>query len=968
MPSFPVPLPLSASFLRVPWATMLYNPNGARYAGCAAMKSTLIPTAHPQWHPRAPTLSPRPDRAAPHRSACVLMAAACALLLLLLLLPALPGQGQGPLAPAVGTAFAVAPPGDLRRIAGLTPVSHFTASSHAPAHQWHSAIRGQAPTAGPAPSVPPVARAAGPVRGPIGSGPAHAPRGDPASPAAASGGVLRWIAALLLGFGCGLWCARRPAAADGASTGSRQALLSSPGLGSCSDMGQAVPWPPHDRTVLVSGAVPRDAGAALRAVRWLWGQIWRQKGAEVEVATAVMVMATVSARDVAWWSSGVGSAPQPQRRLAGNDPQTGAQLEQPQQAEVPQQQRPPQQLQRNGAQQHGTQYQQRYTQHPDQHRMQQNQQHSQQDVSRHQLVQSPQSQSQYQSWVAQQQQCQQHLHAQYQQQLRQLQPYQQYYQQQCAHFQQQLQQLQQHQPHPPQDAQYQQQLQQLQWHQQYHQQQYAQFEQQLQQLARYQQHIQQQYAQLLQLAQYQLQHVQQYGQLQQLEQHLQHQPQDAQCQHQVQQLQSHQQQHQQKYAQLQQQVQQLRSQQQQQQQKYAQHLQQLWHYLQQRHTPSRRPQQQETQQQLGHAPHQQGGPSGRESGELTFAAHSGIKDTPVRAQPREPAPSQPHPTHNSAPAMQPVPLPGPAATPVAGPVGPCSPTAGGGLGLGLGLGSGATPRDAPAPTVAASAQGRGVAAPPAPSARDAAIPAATATVAPGAGDVAAPAGARDGAAPAAAAAVAPGAGNVAAPGTGDVATPAAAAAEVPGSRSRNGGPGSAAEVPQFGPLSPEKQVVFDENYAKLEERATLVRTRVDARRAVAALRAAPPGTVHACDTEVADIDLKEVGPVGNGRVTCVSIYSGPDIDFGTGKGKTLWIDNLDEAEGVLQEFKVPPPSTQIHASPRLHTAPHRTQLSPSPEGKRRYMQRRAVLRNPNFLGQPLRTAPKDRPPPTPTNR
>ena len=54
---------------------------------------------------------------------------------------------------------------------------------------------------------------------------------------------------------------------------------------------------------------------------------------------------------------------------------------------------------------------------------------------------------------------------------------------------------------------------------------------------------------------------------------------------------------------------------------------------------------------------------------------------------------------------------------------------------------------------------------------------------------------------------------------------------------------------------------------------------------------------------MADIDLKQVGPVGNGYVTCVSIFSGPEVDYGDGPGKALWVDNLDEAAGVLLEFK-----------------------------------------------------------------
>lgn len=65
--------------------------------------------------------------------------------------------------------------------------------------------------------------------------------------------------------------------------------------------------------------------------------------------------------------------------------------------------------------------------------------------------------------------------------------------------------------------------------------------------------------------------------------------------------------------------------------------------------------------------------------------------------------------------------------------------------------------------------------------------------------------------------------------------------------------------------------------------------------------------VWACDTEVVDIDIKEQGPIGNGKVICVSIYGGDDIDFG--QGSTLWIDSSDRyktADGkseVLTVFK-----------------------------------------------------------------
>jgi hypothetical protein len=101
----------------------------------------------------------------------------------------------------------------------------------------------------------------------------------------------------------------------------------------------------------------------------------------------------------------------------------------------------------------------------------------------------------------------------------------------------------------------------------------------------------------------------------------------------------------------------------------------------------------------------------------------------------------------------------------------------------------------------------------------------------------------------------------------------------------------------------------DEGYFDVSDmtvpNVTIVRTKEQARIVMDKLMNADRSIFHACDTEVMDIDLKEVGPVGNGYVTCVSVYSGPDFDYGLGEppGSTLWIDNLDDAHGVLQEFK-----------------------------------------------------------------
>ncbi|RHZ25230.1 hypothetical protein DYB26_012463, partial [Aphanomyces astaci] len=82
---------------------------------------------------------------------------------------------------------------------------------------------------------------------------------------------------------------------------------------------------------------------------------------------------------------------------------------------------------------------------------------------------------------------------------------------------------------------------------------------------------------------------------------------------------------------------------------------------------------------------------------------------------------------------------------------------------------------------------------------------------------------------------------------------------------------------------------------------TMVQDKQSAKRVLDILESLGPGHMHACDTEVANIDVKKVGPVGNGNVTCLSIYSGPDVDFGN--GPYVWVDNLDSADGTLEYFR-----------------------------------------------------------------
>ncbi|CAM9468731.1 unnamed protein product [Chrysoparadoxa australica] len=78
---------------------------------------------------------------------------------------------------------------------------------------------------------------------------------------------------------------------------------------------------------------------------------------------------------------------------------------------------------------------------------------------------------------------------------------------------------------------------------------------------------------------------------------------------------------------------------------------------------------------------------------------------------------------------------------------------------------------------------------------------------------------------------------------------------------------------------------------------------VETARKVVKVLMAHPEVYHAVDTEVADIDIKTEGPVENGRVICLSVYSGPTVDYGDGPGDVLWVDNMDDAYGVLREFK-----------------------------------------------------------------
>jgi hypothetical protein len=89
---------------------------------------------------------------------------------------------------------------------------------------------------------------------------------------------------------------------------------------------------------------------------------------------------------------------------------------------------------------------------------------------------------------------------------------------------------------------------------------------------------------------------------------------------------------------------------------------------------------------------------------------------------------------------------------------------------------------------------------------------------------------------------------------------------------------------------------------KTKDNVISILNREDAKRALEVLYKRSD-VYWGCDTEVANIDVKTQGPIGNGNVICMSIYGGPTVDFGNGPGSVLWIENLNQSAGLLQEFK-----------------------------------------------------------------
>mgnify|MGYP001245206131 CR=1 FL=1 len=82
--------------------------------------------------------------------------------------------------------------------------------------------------------------------------------------------------------------------------------------------------------------------------------------------------------------------------------------------------------------------------------------------------------------------------------------------------------------------------------------------------------------------------------------------------------------------------------------------------------------------------------------------------------------------------------------------------------------------------------------------------------------------------------------------------------------------------------APELPIAYDD---------VVIVNDVSKARAVADRLASASDRYHAVDTEVDGIDLSREGPVGNGVVTCFTVYSGPDFSYdGVNKGKALFVD------------------------------------------------------------------------------
>uniref|UniRef100_A0A1D1XWU1 DNA-directed DNA polymerase n=1 Tax=Anthurium amnicola TaxID=1678845 RepID=A0A1D1XWU1_9ARAE len=95
--------------------------------------------------------------------------------------------------------------------------------------------------------------------------------------------------------------------------------------------------------------------------------------------------------------------------------------------------------------------------------------------------------------------------------------------------------------------------------------------------------------------------------------------------------------------------------------------------------------------------------------------------------------------------------------------------------------------------------------------------------------------------------------------------------------------------------------VIGKDITKIYDKILIVDTISAAKRVVQLLTTTYKNLIHACDTEVAGIDVKQETPVDHGEIICFSIYSGSHADFGSGKS-CIWVDVLDGERSILMEF------------------------------------------------------------------
>ncbi|PIA27500.1 hypothetical protein AQUCO_07700049v1 [Aquilegia coerulea] len=95
---------------------------------------------------------------------------------------------------------------------------------------------------------------------------------------------------------------------------------------------------------------------------------------------------------------------------------------------------------------------------------------------------------------------------------------------------------------------------------------------------------------------------------------------------------------------------------------------------------------------------------------------------------------------------------------------------------------------------------------------------------------------------------------------------------------------------------------FRQRLSSVYDKVLVINDILSAKEVVKLLTTVYRDNVHACDTEVARIDVKKETPVDHGEIISLSIYSGSKVDFGNGKC-CIWVDVLDGGgKELLMEF------------------------------------------------------------------